>query len=95
MTRKILIDLGDFKYKWVEVEPASSFAGSTREMHHSGKDPTVDQYISDKGAIFNHADNKYSLLFSYLKWLKLAVWFLNWSKLARTGQMTTEGNQSS
>jgi hypothetical protein len=59
MTRKILIDLGDFKYKWVEVEPASSFAGSTREMHHSGKDPTVDQYISDKGAIFNHADNKY------------------------------------
>jgi hypothetical protein len=42
MTRKILIDLGDFKYKWVEVEPASSFAGSTREMHHSGKDPTVD-----------------------------------------------------
>ena len=59
MTRKILIDLGDFKYKWVEVEPASSFAGSTREMHHSGKDPTVDQYISDKGEIFNHADNKY------------------------------------
>tara|TARA_R110002126_G_scaffold105863_6_gene240445 strand:+ start:1114 stop:1356 length:243 start_codon:yes stop_codon:yes gene_type:complete len=59
MTRKVLVDLGNYKYEWVEIEPCSDFTPDKRNIHHSGKDPTIDQYISEKGAIFNHADNKY------------------------------------
>lgn len=72
MTHKILVDLGDYKYKWVEVEPVSSFS-STREMHHSGKDPTVDGYIKEHGAIKSHLDNKYyTSKCSYMDSLKAA-----------------------
>ena len=72
MTHKVLVDLGDFKYKWVEVEPSSSFT-STREMHYSGKDPTVDGYINEHGAIKSHLDNKfYTTKRAYLDSLKVA-----------------------
>jgi len=73
MTRKVLVDLGNFKYKWVEREPASSFSKENRPMHHSGKDPTVDGYIKEHGAIKSHLDNKYyTTKFSYMDSLKAA-----------------------
>jgi len=43
---------------WIEIDRRPSYK-SERPLHYSGKDPTVDQYISEKGAIFNHADKKY------------------------------------
>ena len=73
MTRKVLVSLGDYKYKWVEVEPTSSFSGNNRPMHHSGKDPTVDGYIKEHGAIKSHLDNKYyTTKRSYMDSLKAA-----------------------
>lgn len=53
MTTKRLTYI-DGKAEWVEIKPHST--KSNRKV--LGKDPTIDQYINEKGGIQSHLDNK-------------------------------------
>ena len=44
------------KANWLEIESRPVSKINRRNVF--GKDPTIDQYINDKGGIFSHADNK-------------------------------------
>jgi len=56
MTRKKLVYI-DGKAEWIPTDYISTGL-SNRSIHFSGKDPTIDQYINDKGGIMSHLDNK-------------------------------------
>ena len=43
------------KAEWVEIKPHSTTKSNRKVL---GKDPTIDQYINDKGGIQSHLDNK-------------------------------------
>ena len=56
MTTKRLTYI-DGKAEWVEIKPHSTTKSkSNRKV--LGKDPTIDQYINEKGGIQSHLDNK-------------------------------------
>ena len=54
MTTKRLTYIND-KAEWVEIKPYSTTKSNRKVL---GKDPTIDQYINDKGGIQSHLDNK-------------------------------------
>lgn len=71
MTKKILITNKEGKYEWQEVDIASNFKGTDRLMPINGYDPTINQYINDKGGIRSPVDNKvYTSERSYKEHLK-------------------------
>lgn len=43
------------KAEWVEIKPHSATKSNRKVL---GKDPTIDQYINEKGGIQSHLDNK-------------------------------------
>lgn len=69
MTTKRLTYI-DGKAEWIEI---NSHSVSTPNRKILGKDPTIDQYISDKGGILSHLDNKvYTNKRDYLSSIKEA-----------------------
>jgi len=69
MTRKNLIYI-DGKAEWIEVD---NYSTGTSKRNVLGKDPTIDQYIRDKGGIQSHLDNKvYTNKQDYLSSIKRA-----------------------
>jgi len=60
----------DGEAHWVTIEDYST---GTSKRNVLGKDPTIDQYIRDKGGIRSHLDNKvYTNKQDYLSSIKRA-----------------------
>jgi hypothetical protein len=69
MTRKNLIYI-DGKAEWIEVDIYST---GVLKRNIPKNDPTIDQYINDKGGIYSHLDNKiYTNKHNYLDSIKRA-----------------------
>ena len=54
--RKVLVSAGDGKFEWIEKDHVLSHKSNRNLPINS--DPTLDQYIADKGGIVSHLDNK-------------------------------------
>lgn len=67
---KFVYDKATNKGQWVELDNYSSNS-NPQPSHALGKDPTIDQYISDHGGIKSHLDNKvYTTKSAYLDHIK-------------------------